>query len=251
MPDPRILFLDTENAPNLSYVWGKWEQDVIDVHTHWYFLCFGVKWLGDKRVKTHALPDYRAFRRDKEDDRQLCEELWGYLDDADIVIAHNGDRFDLRKANARFVAHGLQPPSPYKSIDTLKIARKNFQFDSNKLGDLGKYLGLGGKLPHTGAHLWFGCMNGDKEAWRLMREYNARDIDLLEEIYNRLKPWASNHPNLSHLSRVADSCPVCQSTKTMAKGWAYSNSGKRQRRKCNDCGHRFVSGPHIREPMHV
>ena len=26
----KVLFFDIETAPNLSYVWGQWQQDVID-----------------------------------------------------------------------------------------------------------------------------------------------------------------------------------------------------------------------------
>jgi hypothetical protein len=27
-----------------------------------------------------------------------------------------------------------------------------------------------------------------------MRRYNARDVELLERVYEKLKPWATNHP---------------------------------------------------------
>ena len=65
------------------------------------------------------------------------------FDEADVVIAHNGDKFDMRKANARFGHY--EPPMPVQQVDTLKVARKYFKFESNKLGDLGEHLGLGNK----------------------------------------------------------------------------------------------------------
>src|ERR1019366_3081154 len=119
---------------------------------------FAVKWSHEKQVRTYALPDYPGYKRDKESDKALVKELWRMMNDADIIIAHNGDGFDIKKSNARFIIHGLLPPATYKTIDTLKIARRHFKFGSNKLNDLGVTLGLGKKLPHTGAHLWFGCM---------------------------------------------------------------------------------------------
>lgn len=245
----RILFLDTENAPNRGFTWGKYQQDVIRFDRPWFFLCFGAKWQGDKKTKVHALPDYPGYSRDKENDRELCKEMWRYLDEADIVIGHNLDRFDLRKANARFAVHGLPPPSPYKTVDTLKLCRKRFQFDSNRLGDVGTMLGLGGKLPHTGAHLWFSCQDGDKKSWDLMRRYCARDVTLLHEIYDKLKAWSNNHPDLTHYSRVDAACPVCEHRATVSKGWKYYSTGKKQRRQCKKCFHTFVYGKHIKEGM--
>lgn len=244
MPEPRILLFDTENAPNLGYVWGKWEQNVIDFRQNWYFLSFAYRWLGEKKTTVCALPDYPRYDAAKECDKALVKDLWRVLDEADICVAHNGDRFDLRKANARFVVHGLPPPSPHKSVDTLKLARKHFQFDSNKLDDLGQYLGVGRKLPNTGKHLWFGCMQGDPKAWGVMRRYNAQDVELLERIYLKLRPWASNHPNLSFYTGCG--CPVCQSKRLEKSGWNYARTGKRQRMLCLGCGHRFSTGGLIR-----
>ena len=150
-------------------------------------LSFAYKWQGSDKIHIHALPDYPLFKKDKENDKHLIEDLHDLFDEADVLIAHNGDRFDIRKSNARFITQGLRPPSPYKSIDTLKAARRFFQFDSNKLNDLGQYLGVGRKLPHTGFDLWSRCMRGEKSAWKTMKEYNARDIVLLERVYEKLK----------------------------------------------------------------
>lgn len=213
------------------------EQEVIDLKTSLYMLCFAAKWLGEKRVITYALPDYsRRFAKDKEDDSALVGELWRLFDEADVIIAHNGDRFDLKKSNARFIKHGLTPPSPYKSIDTLKIARAKFAFVSNRLNDLGKYLGVGKKLPHTGFHLWRGCMTGDRASWDLMRRYNARDVELLERVYLKLRPWASPHHNLT-LYSDRPGCPACQSSNVQRRGFNIARSRKTPRFQCGDCGH--------------
>lgn len=201
-------------------------------------LSFAYKWQGDKRVTTKALPDYQNFKKDKEDDSALIADAWKLLDEADIVVAHNGDRFDLKKCNARFIHRGLNPPSPYKTIDTLKLAKRHFAFSSNRLNDLGAYLGLGRKLPHTGFHLWKGCMSGDKTSWPLMRRYNARDVELLEKLYLRLRPWATSHPNLnSYHDREA--CPTCESVDVQHRGIAVTTKLRYERLCCRACGHWF------------
>ncbi len=127
---PSIILLDIETAPSLGYVWGIWEQNVISVKEEWFILSFATKVLGVGKPVIYALPDYKHYKRNHYDDEALVKELWKILDEADVVIAHNGDRFDIKKSNARFIYHGLKPPSPYKTIDTLKIARKHFNFNS-------------------------------------------------------------------------------------------------------------------------
>jgi hypothetical protein len=223
-------------------VWGKYEQDVIEFAADWYILSFAAKWLDKNKIHVHALPDYEGYERDRTNDKALVGHLWHYLDQADIIVAHNGDRFDLRKINARAVLHGLGPPSPYRTVDTLKIARRHFKFDSNRLDDLSKYLGLGSKLPHTGKHLWLSCMAGDEEAWRLLRRYNRHDVVLLERVYLQLRPWSTTHPNLTWFSRADGDCPVCESHETKKSGWHYNRTSRRQRRTCLNCGHRYNLG---------
>ena len=215
-----------------------YEQNVIDLKTSWYMLSFAAKWQGEKSVTTYALPDYHGFKKDKEDDSKLVKELWKLYDTADIIIAHNGDRFDLKKSNARFIKHGLTPPSPYKSIDTLKIARNKFAFVSNSLNDLCKYLGVGKRLPHTGFHLWRGCMLGDKKSWKLMRRYNAQDVVLLERVYLKLRPWTTTHPNMNMYSGH-DACPTCESKNVQRRGIRVAIKKKFERLHCQECGHWF------------
>lgn len=235
---PRVLLYDLETAPNLGWTWGKWEQNVIDFKASWYLLSFAYKWQGEARVKTCALPDYASFKKDKENDAGLVKELWKLFDEADVIIAHNGDRFDAKKANARFIKHGLAPPSPYKSVDTLKIARNKFAFTSNKLDDLGAYMGVGRKLAHTGFHLWKGCMDGDPASWKKMRQYNARDVELLERVYLKLRAWSPTHPNLTAYSEKPG-CPVCQSESVQRRGWNIARTRKTPRFQCRECSHWF------------
>ena len=241
MSVPKVLFLDIETAPNLSWVWGRWEQNVIDVHTQWYMLSFAWKWQGGKKTECLALPDfYHTYAKNKENDKALLLFLWDLLDQADVVIAHNGDAFDLKKIAARLLFHKINPPSPYKTFDTLKAARRFFKIDSNRLDDLGAYLGVGRKLPHTGKHLWFDCMAGKPTAWKMMKRYNGHDVDLLEQVYERLKPWATSHPDLSiYTFHSGVVCPTCQSNHVWRRGTYFARKLEYQQWTCRDCGHWF------------
>lgn len=234
---PRILLFDIETSPNIGYTWGKWEQNVIEYTQDWRVLSVGWKWLGEKAVNCVGLNDYpMTYTKDKFDDRRLVDLLWELFNEADIIVAHNGRAFDTKKATARFIAQGLRPPAPYKQVDTLKVARKYFKFDSNKLDDLGQYLKLGRKLPHTGFHLWKGCMAGDKKSWQLMKQYNKQDVILLEKVYLKFRAWAEDHPNLAIYSeKPVLACPSCGSSHYKRSGYRYLRKTTTQRYECLDC----------------
>lgn len=235
MKKPRILFFDIETMANLARVWGKWEQNVIAYERHWYMLCYGYKWLDEKTTRVVALPDFpEAYKRDKYNDGELVKSLWKLFDQADIIVAHNGNSFDIKKSNARFIIHKLAPPSPYRTIDTKLVARKHFKFDSNKLDDLGDYFKIGRKINTGGWELWQGCEDNNPKAWAKMKRYNKQDVILLEKVYLAMLPYMTNHPNLA-VMKGERACPNCGSSKIQKRGFSYSGMSVFQSWYCWDC----------------
>jgi RNase P subunit RPR2 len=172
----------------------------------------------------------------KENDNRIVKSLWNLFDQSDIIIAHNAQKFDVPKMNARFVINGLTPPSPYRIIDTLLVARKQFRFTSNKLDDLAGYFNIEHKK-ETSFELWDRCVNGDQESLKYMEEYNMRDVEILEQVYLKLRPWIKNHPNLSlYIENKEETCPYCGSTNLFDTGtFTYTNVSKFSNVKCSDC----------------
>ena len=234
---PRIAYIDIETAPILANVWTLHEANAIWVERDTYILCFAVMWDGFKSIKTFALPDYELYKKDPHNDKKLLADLWDVLNSADIVVAHNGDSFDIKKIFSRMAVQRLPIPAPFKTVDTLKLARRTFKFDSNKLDNLGRYLGCGRKIPNTGAHLWRGCINGDLKSWGIMRRYCAQDVRLLERCYQRLKPW-SKIPDLRVYSGT-HGCPTCLSPNIQRRGVSIARTRRYQRYHCQSCGHWF------------
>jgi uncharacterized protein YprB with RNaseH-like and TPR domain len=229
MSKPKVLFLDIETTPNLGYTWGKYEQTVLKFVKEGYILSFVGKWLRG--------PFVLGFAKDAND-KKLVNKLWNLLDEADIVIAHNGDRFDIKMINAGFLKHGLKPPSPYRTVDTLKVLRRHFRMNSNRLDDIGKVLNIGEKIKHEGIDLWLKCMSGDQKAIDRMFRYNRQDVTLLEKVYFKILPWISNHPNYNNYTEK-QVCPRCGAKKTISKGGVITGSRQYQRRMCVSCGGYF------------
>lgn len=241
MSQPRILLFDIETTPFVAYSWGpKFNVNLIEYIEPWHLLCYAWKWYGEDEVHVLGQDDFaRDYRRNRRDDKRLSKALWDLFDKADIVIAHNGDKFDIKKTNARFAIHGLGRPTPFRTIDTKKIASRQFSFGSNSLNDLGGFFDLGHKTPHTGFDMWKGCMAGDEESWELMKTYNKQDVLLLEKVYEKflLEGWITNHPNLAVISQD-DVCPTCGADRSEIVRWGYRTSNRRryQRWRCKACG---------------
>lgn len=233
----KILYFDIETAPNTSYTWGKWEQNVLGFIKESYLLCYSYAW-NDGKVKVVSLPEFESYIINKTDDKELTKSLWELLNQADIVIAHNGKQFDIKYANGRFLAHNLPPPQNYQVVDTLTVARSKFKLNSNKLDDIAKLLHLGRKAETGGFDLWLGCMAGEEQSWAKMRKYNKQDVVLLREVYKRLRGWMKQHPNLSVIDQKTDkpACSVCSSLKVWKIGYLVQGSALKQRWRCQDCG---------------
>lgn len=232
----KLLLIDLETSPHTGYTWGKYEQNVIAFTDYSQIICMAWKWYGEKEVYAECQADLKGYRPGKLEDKKLVKDLWELLDKADVVLAHNGDRFDVKVANARFVYHNLVPPSPYQTLDTKKIAKRIGMFPSNKLDDLGQYFQVGQKMQTGGFDLWAGCIAGYPESWSKMKRYNKQDIVLLEKIYMRLLPWTTNHPNYNVYGDTHFNCPNCGGYNVEHRGFSMNRTGRRQRYQCKDCG---------------
>ena len=233
---PNTLILDIETSLMSFYGWSPGQQYVgpDQIITDWHTLSWACKWLFEPDVYSDVITPKEARQKD---DKRIIESIWGFIDKADILIIHNA-RFDVRKLNARFIYYRLPPPSPYLIIDTLRIARKEALFSSNKQGELAKTLHIKDKLEHEGYSLWTRCFNADPQALLKMQEYNKGDILSLEELYIVLRPYIKSHPNMNlFVEGNGDSCPNCGNPdiRWMDK-YYYTTVNKYSCFRCNDCG---------------
>jgi len=235
--ETKILFLDIETAPNKAYVWGLFDQNISpnQVEASSYILCWAAKWEG--RSAMHFDSVQRHSRK------TMLKSIHTLLDEADIVVHYNGNKFDTPTLNKEFVKLGMLPPAPYKQVDMLRVCRRAFRFESNKLDSITRALGIGRKVKHHGFELWVGCMNGDKKAWAVMERYNKMDVTLLEKVYHRLLPWIVKHPVLRGTQGLA--CTHCGSHTTQSRGWCWSRFAKYRRYQCQACGNWFRSSQAI------
>ena len=233
---PKLLFYDIETSLAKSYHFQQWKvnlsqkQKIQESH----LLSHAWAW-NDGEVVGSILTRDEMLGHDPE---RLVLECWSLLDNCDVLVAHNGKRFDVKKVNSYFLMYGLPPPSPYRVIDTLLIAKQKFALPFNSLAYLAEFLNVPQKLDTGGVGLWIDCDHGKQEALDKMLDYNIGDIVTLREVYNRLIGWSNDGVNLALYSEHGCTCPHCSSDDVQVIQGKYTHtvSRKYQAYRCNNCG---------------
>lgn len=241
----KVLVFDIETAPIIAYVWGRRDVNIAlnQIKSDMHVIAWAAKWLGSPARSTM----YRDQRDEKDitNDKVILRNLWTKLDEADIVVTQNGKAFDSKILNARFIMHGWAPPSPYKHLDTLQIARSAAKFTSNKLEYLtDKLCTKYKKLSHVkfpGMELWKECLVGNLKAWDEMKRYNIHDVLSTEELYLKLRAWAPTNAPQVYTAKPMKACGVCGSEKVKRQGHVYTRISRTERISCKDCG-RWTQG---------
>lgn len=231
----KILLYDLETAPLLAHIWHPTDDYVTHerlIHDS-FLLTWSAKWHGDKTIISGTLTGDEA---QAQDDSRIVAELAELIREADFLVAHNADRFDVPMFNNRLLVLGQEPMGPKRTIDTLKLAKKSLRLAYNKLDYLGEILGLGNKLK-TDFELWKSCYHGDEKALARMLKYNRQDVALLEAVFDKLLPYVKGLPRLVEASGIGQlACPSCGSDHLVRRGKCRTNVSTFQQYQCGDCG---------------
>lgn len=233
----KILVLDIETSPNLAHVWQLWGDQHIgltQLMEPTTMLCWAAKWHGEDEVLFGAMWQ-------KGGPARMVRRLHALLDDTDVVVHFNGKSFDVPHINREVAQLGMWPPSPFKQVDLLHAVRKNFKFPSNKLAHVAPALGCEAKAETGGHELWVQVMAGNKEARATMERYNKQDVVVTDQLYVKLLPWLTGHPNRRLYDGDAG-CPRCGSEHIQRRGFAYTGAGMFVKYQCMSCGTYHRSG---------
>ena len=231
------LFWNIETSPNVGFFWRSGYRLNIqpdNILQERAIICICYKWEHEK--KAHAL------QWDNGCDRKMLETFLPIAEEADELVAHNGDKFDLKWFQTRCLKHGLPPTNEKKTVDTLVIARRRFYFNSNKLDYIAKFLGLDGK-DETDFGMWQDIvLNNCPRAMARMIKYCKRDVYLLEDVWRALSAY---HKPKTHAGVAAGrdnwTCPHCASEKVSKSKTRHTTAGTVQHQmRCGEC-HRYYS----------
>ena len=234
-----VLLVDIETLFGVGRFWHVWKENIQpwQIIQPTCILSWAAKWLFEPEVFGDIMTSKEVVSRDS---KRIVKTLWDVMERADVVVAHNGRAFDILRMNTEFLLHGLGQPAPYKVIDTCLVARKYFSFEHNTLDNLAERLGLSRKI-HTDNDLWVKCNAGNPRALKDMLEYNKMDVQVLEEVYVKLRSWIKDHPNLSLFHSVEEDggvprCRTCTSINLELLGEYTTSVNRYNSYRCKDCG---------------
>lgn len=232
----RRLYFDIEVSPNIAFTWNIGynlnigHESIIQERA---VMCICYKYEGENKIY--------SLTWDKGNDKQMLIKFAQILNSADECVGHNSDKFDIKWLRTRCLLHGIPMVPDFQSIDTLKLSKKGFRFNSNKLDYITQFLGIG-KKNYTAYDLWKDIvLKNNKKAMSEMVEYCKQDVNLLEQLYNKLSPYIihKSHRAIFEGGSICD-CPECSSKRTISNGTRISASGIIKRRlHCMDCGKYF------------
>lgn len=214
---PRVLLFDIETSHTSVGVWQMGEQRIRwdQIEREQYIISWAAKWLFSPDTMGDVVTPKESKRRD---DKRIVKSIHKLMSEADCVITHNGDKFDIKKLNWKFMLHNLEPNRRYTSIDTLKKSREIFSAPSHAMDYLVQALGYSGKHEMRNED-WIQCEAGNQEALQKMYNYNLNDIFMLEDLYLRMRGWMKTHPNFAIFSEMyhelkndETKCPRCTHT---------------------------------------
>lgn len=238
------LFFDIETAPNIGYFWRagyKLNIHYSNIIQERAIMCISYKWAGEDKV-------HNIFWNGYYDDKNIIEKFIPILKQADEVVGHNSDRFDIKWVNTRAAKHGLNLPSKFRSFDTLKKVKAQFTLNSNTLKYCAEFFGLTGKLETGGFDLWTDILTDQSGKTKVhnnakakMIEYCNGDVVTLEDLYNYIEKYTkpvTNHAILQGGEKYH--CPACASIHTSLSKTSTPVSGVIKRHmECDICNVNF------------
>lgn len=221
--DVRMVFFDIE-ASSLEASFG---------HT----LCFGYKYYGDKKSKVISLSDFKNPKKNEEPDLYLIQRIHTLLtDEADVILSWYGKEYDRKFLNSRMLMVGLPPLPPLNSehIDLYYTARGNLKLHSNRLQSVSEALGCPVSKTPVRADVWRLAQRGDAKAMKYVVDHCHRDVEILEWVYEKLKPFVRQHP---WIGIKGLSCRVCGENNFQRRGFTVTTGAQpKQRLQCKGCG---------------
>ncbi len=221
----KIAVFDIETSPLLGYSWERWFPNggrLLKVVKDRQLLCAALGWYDEAEIQFKRVQKYG-------NDGAVAEWLRQQGNKADLLVAHNGKRFDVVKARTRMMAGNRHAPDSNPPVlDTLDFAKRHCGFTGNSLDDLLEFFGHPRKKK-VDFDLWLDVMAGKPKAWKKMKLYNMHDTKSLKLILNDLLPWMLKHPTYRRLLLYPKArCPKCQSRLIQSRGkqWACQECGK-------------------------
>lgn len=244
MKKPKIVIWDLETLPDPESIYdvipsiGAWPGRTFKAELQ-TILTFGYKIHGEKEAHTINGWDFKkAWDKNRFDDSAVVSMAYEILKDADEIVTHNGKQFDVKVLNTRLAYYGMPPLPKIQHVDT-KVAAKKLSLYSNSLANVAKFFGVDDKMTFSNKwSLWkrIAFYKSTRKDLKLMSDYCKQDVNTLEQVYVKLRPYHGNNSVNKNFFTEDRVCPTCGSNKLHKHGFKRSRTIEYQRYLCQDCG---------------
>ena len=238
-----ILLFDIEI---LSFAFGDAWQTMASNNSS--MISFGWKWEGESKAHCIGLDEWpEDYKKDPWNDKNLVKEAHKIISRASGLVAHYGNKFDVKYCRSKFMEHGLDPQvMTMPTRDTCLEARKQFKLSSNRLNNLATFLKVPLQKDKMTPLDWFkGVARSIPRSMKKMNKYCKQDVEVLDSVYSKMRTLftSASWPN-AHLvigGHAKSGCPDCGTTNTRMSEPYITKANKRWKFKCYDCGKRFCT----------
>lgn len=196
----RILILDVERLPGITrqYWWDRGDlknryihYETVERQPRTTIVC--AKWYD--QPDTIELAEWDNGGR-----RTFLRRVYRLMEQADIIVGHNIDRADIPwlKGDLHIEA-GLPPLPPFKTVDTLKVLRREFGGGApfKGLDAFCQVVGIPSKTDkYDRDSMERAVTEKSKEDRERLVAYCSGDVVATQGLYDWLRPHIKNHPAL-------------------------------------------------------
>jgi hypothetical protein len=186
-----ILYIDLEVSKSLYFNYGSRVPsqylNTDDLFRPRYIICWAASYVGSSTVWSECVTPDEARQWS---DARILPRLQELMASADLIAGHNVDKFDLKHSNARFLLNDLEPVTDKKTLDTLKIARAKFAFESNKLDYVSQILGFRPKDDVRNSDWLKIVTTGDERTLKKVNKYCRGDVTNGKNVLEKLMTYS-------------------------------------------------------------
>lgn len=227
----RKLYWDIEMLPGVFYGWSMYSEPFQQIENTTISM-ISYRWDGEDEVHSIHLNE-KQYNKNIRNEKPIIKEFLKVVNQADVMVAHNGDKFDWKKFNFKVAKYNLKPVKKPILVDTLKMVKQEMSADSHRLGDLCREFNLPVKIPLNGG--FTAAFRGYGKYLELVN-YNRQDIICLEMLYNYIKPHCRPKYDVSKLDNKNRACSSCGSCDIIKYGKYILATGKQvSRYRCKTC----------------
>jgi uncharacterized protein YprB with RNaseH-like and TPR domain len=133
-------------------------------------------------------PDWDSGKRGN--DKETVKQVVAILKDHDVLVAHNGNRFDVPFLRTRLLRWDLARLPDIKLVDPCYIAFRKFRLRNNSLGVVADHVGVKDRKTPLDMSVWGDAiLNGSRRAMNKIVEHCIADIKVLGGVLTAVKPY--------------------------------------------------------------